>query len=41
MREFFETNNILANDGDPFHYGAKAHSAWAMELSDYAHKNNL
>jgi hypothetical protein len=41
MREFFETNNISANDGDPFHYGAKAQSAWAMELSKYAQENNL
>jgi hypothetical protein len=41
MSKFFETNNILANDGDPFHYGAQAQFAWATELSNYAHRNNL
>ena len=39
MSKFFETNNILANNGDPFHYGPMAQSAWATELSNYAKEN--
>ena len=36
MSKFFETNNILSNNGDPFHYGPAAQAAWATELSNYA-----
>jgi hypothetical protein len=41
MAKYFETNNILANAGDPFHYGAEAQAAWATELSKYAVEHNL
>jgi hypothetical protein len=36
MAKYFESNNILANDGDPFHYGADAQAAWGTELARHA-----
>jgi hypothetical protein len=36
MAKYFESNNILANAGDPFHYGADAQAAWGTELGLYA-----
>jgi hypothetical protein len=36
MAKYFESKNILANDGDPFHYGADAQAAWGTELGLYA-----
>jgi hypothetical protein len=41
MAKFFESNNLQANDGDPFHYGAESQAAWAIELSQYSLENNL
>jgi hypothetical protein len=41
MAKYFESKNILANDGDPFHYGAAAQSAWGAELSLYAKEHVL
>jgi hypothetical protein len=41
MSKFFESNNLSANDGDPYHYGAEAQLAWATELSNHAKTNNL
>lgn len=41
MAKYFETNNILANTGDPFHYGSEAQAAWATELSKYAVEHKL
>jgi hypothetical protein len=38
MANYFESNNILANEGDPFHYGAAAQAAWGTELSLHARK---
>jgi hypothetical protein len=38
MAKYFESNNILANEGDPFHYGAAAQAAWGTELSLHARK---
>jgi hypothetical protein len=38
MAKWFESNNILANEGDPFHYGAAAQAAWGTELSLHARK---
>lgn len=38
MAKWFESNNILANEGDPFHYGAVAQAAWGTELSLHARK---
>jgi hypothetical protein len=36
MAKYFESKNILANDGDPYHYGADAQAAWGTELGIYA-----
>jgi len=36
MAKWFESKNILANAGDPFHYGADAQAAWGTELGLYA-----
>ena len=36
MAKYFESNNILANAGDPFHYGADAQAAWGTELARHA-----
>jgi len=36
MAKYFESKNILANAGDPFHYGADAQAAWGTELALYA-----
>jgi hypothetical protein len=41
MAKYFESNNILANDGDPYHYGADAQAAWGNELALYAKENVL
>jgi len=41
MAKWFESNYILANAGDPFHYGADAQAAWGIELSRYAKENVL
>jgi hypothetical protein len=38
MAKWFESNYILANDGDPFHYGSAAQAAWGTELSLHARK---
>jgi hypothetical protein len=38
MAKWFESNNILANEGDPYHYGAAAQAAWGTELSLHARK---
>jgi len=35
MAKYFESNNILANDGDPYHYGADAQATWGTELGLY------
>ena len=41
MAKFFESNKLLAIDGDPFHYGPVAQAAWATELGQYAREHNL
>ena len=38
MAKWFESNNILANEGDLYHYGAAAQAAWGTELSLHARK---
>jgi hypothetical protein len=38
MAKWFESNNILANEGDPYHYGSAAQAAWGTELSLHARK---
>jgi hypothetical protein len=41
MAKWFESNNISANAGDPFHYGAEAQTAWGSELALYAKEHVL
>jgi hypothetical protein len=41
MAEYFKSNMISANAGDPFHYGAEAQAAWGTELSRYVKENIL
>ena len=36
MAKWFESKNIQANPGDPYHYGAEAQAAWGNELALYA-----
>jgi hypothetical protein len=36
MAKYFESKNILANDGDQYHYGPDAQAAWGIELACHA-----